>query len=104
MWRTSSSRRVASSPGLGAEERAEWHVARGRLLCERQESKDGEEANKPDVRAARAAFERAARLVDEPPAGGDAPPTALASRQRALAAVLVVVVAAKRSELMLSER
>ena len=61
---------LASSPGLGAEERAEWHVARGRLLCERQESKDGEEANKPDVRAARAAFERAARLVDEPPAGG----------------------------------
>ena len=46
---------LASSPGLGAEERAEWHVARGRLLCERQESKDGDEANKPDVRAARAA-------------------------------------------------
>ena len=45
---------LASSPGLGAEERAEWHVARGRLLCERQESKDGDEANKPDVRAARA--------------------------------------------------
>ena len=73
---------LASSPGLGAEERAEWHVARGRLLCERQESKDGEEANKPDVRAARAAFERAARLVDEPPAGGDAPPTALGEEAR----------------------
>ena len=73
---------LASSPGLGAEERAEWHVARGRLLCERQESKDGDEANKPDVRAARAAFERAARLVDEPPAGGDAPPTALGEEAR----------------------
>ena len=73
---------LASSPGLGAEERAEWHVARGRLLCERQESKDGEEANKPDVRAARAAFEHAARLVDEPPAGGDAPPTALGEEAR----------------------
>ena len=52
---------LASSPGLGAEERAEWHVARVRLLCERQESKDGDEANKPDVRAARAALTRRRR-------------------------------------------
>ena len=64
---------LASSPGLGAEERAEWHVARGRLLCERQESKDSDEANKPDVRAA---FGRAAARRRGPP-GGDAPPTAL---------------------------
>ena len=92
---------LASSPGLGAEERAEWHVARGRLLCERQESKDGDEANKPDVRAARAAFEaprgsstsrpRAASAADGARRGGASaatarPPSTSRGRARAAAA------------------
>ena len=44
---------LASGQGLAPAERAEWHVARGRILFE---PTSGDGAAKPDVRAARAAF------------------------------------------------
>ena len=66
---------LATSPGLPRSERAEWHVARGKLHCERvAEPGRGGRARDPDVRAARAAFERAERLLEDAEGeGGDDP-------------------------------
>ncbi|KAH8050253.1 hypothetical protein JL722_11457 [Aureococcus anophagefferens] len=65
---------LATSPGLPRSERAEWHVARGKLHCERvAEPGRGGRARDPDARA-RAAFERGERLLEDAEGeGGDDP-------------------------------
>ncbi|KAJ8609483.1 hypothetical protein CTAYLR_005435 [Chrysophaeum taylorii] len=64
---------LVSSPGLPRFERAEWYLARGKLLCERSRAETSSLApellpssgsSSPDIRSARNAFERAERLVD----------------------------------------
>lgn len=67
---------LVSSPGVPRVERAEWHLSRGKLLCERLSHKRysvslsaSHECKRvqpePDIRAARKTFERAERLVEE---------------------------------------
>lgn len=90
---------LATSPGLPRLERAEWHVARGKLHCERTTETGAIAAQPPhscgggggagtsgggggfvfrppDVRAARAAFERAERLLEDGEGKGADDPTA----------------------------
>lgn len=57
---------LATSPGLPRLERAEWYLARGKLMCgSRREKANTSKHLAPDVRGARKAFERAARLLDD---------------------------------------
>ncbi|KAJ1451806.1 hypothetical protein M885DRAFT_528654 [Pelagophyceae sp. CCMP2097] len=77
---------LANSPGLSDLERAEWHVARAKLHCERPRAdasaRPKNNSRIPDVRAARAAFERAEKLLEESSADESAAAMALGNEAK----------------------